>query len=171
MSGPFYISTVPRVIGFAFFGLFVLLGAISFFHLLSGDPGITTTNVLASAVGALLGAILGYLTKENYLMDLKAEGKLDPDSDDSHLPPAQPTSTIPRLIAFIILLTLFVQGMIALLALLGFWGAGRQDWGHWIVTLVGVSAVALVTYFRAKRNDRGKSLENHVSSGSPSSTY
>lgn len=151
MNGLFYLSTIPRALLFGVIGFFVMLGVFSLIGLMSGDPGVSTGNVVASAVGALFGAFIGYFTKENHVMDLKAKGKLDPDSDGRGLPPVQPMNTIPRLIVYIFLLTLMVQGIVALLQLVGLWWSDGPGWGNWVVTLVVVTVVSLMSFRKSKR--------------------
>lgn len=162
MSGVFNVTTIPRAIFVGFTVTLFILGLSSLYSLIAGDGERATLNTLVySAFGGLVAGIAGYLFRDQRIMSLKAQGRLDPDSDGSELPIGGSPSTIPRLLGYIALMTFVVQGIIALLSLFGLWWSGDADWGNWFVTLVVVTTIGLMTYFSARRDRTENTLESH----------
>lgn len=168
MSGFFNVTTIPRAIFAGFILTFFALGVTSLYRLIVGDAERATLNTLAyCALVGLIAGISGYLFRDQRIMSLKAQGRLDPDSDGSELPIGGSPSTIPKLLVYILLLTFVVQGIVALLSLFGLWWSGGADWGNWFVTLVVVTTIGLMTYFRARRDRAEMTLTSCSPSNGP----
>ena len=168
MSGFFNVTTIPRAIFAGFILTFFTLGVTSLYRLIVGDAERATLNTLAyCALAGLIAGLTGYLFRDQQIMSLKAQGRLDPDSDGSELPIGGSPSTVPKLLVYILLMTFVVQGIVALLSLVGLWWSGGADWGNWFITLVVVTTIGLMTYFRARRDRAEMTLTSHSPSDGP----
>lgn len=172
MSGFFNVTTIPRAIFLGFILMFFALGVTSLYNLIVADAERASPNTLAYfALGGFIAGLTGYLFRDQHIMSLKAQGRLDPDSDGSELPIGGSPSTIPRLLVYILLMTFVVQGIITLLSMAGLWWSRSADWGDWFVTVVVTSPVGLMTYFQTRKDHTAEPLGSHGASDDPAATH